>query len=300
MLNNQPKKLKKFLVVDCSSVIYRIYFITSKNTEKVMRLNDNLWTNVIYGFIRFLIHIIKKERFDYICCAFDYSRKTFRTDYFPNYKVQRPKTPEHIIYQIKIIQDFLKLAGVPFLSIENYEADDIIGTIVEKFKSDANIYIYSSDHDLLQLVNNQNNIIFCNIQKGMVKPLNITKENFNQEVKIPMKYFLDYKILNGDQSDNLRGIPSWGIKTILNYLIKFNGLENLLNNIDKIPSPKHRNSLKDHLDQIELYKKIIPIYKRLDINPNINAYSINRYYKNIRSDKVIDFYKKYKLRTFYA
>lgn len=163
-----------------------------------------------------LTKYLKSNNYASVFVAFDAGRKTFRHETLATYKGKRSETPVELIEQFNLVKIFLDLAQIPWGQINNYEADDIIGSIVKnKVASNYQIDIMSSDKDLLQLLDN--NIKILNPQKGMSDLKVITISTFQSEYELLPYQVTDLKGLMGDSSDNLPGIKGIGQKLLLVY-----------------------------------------------------------------------------------
>lgn len=213
---------KKLLLIDGNSLLFRAYYATIKQP-----LTDQHGqpTNAVYSFARMLQKYFKQNRYDSISVTFDKSKKTFRHDLLGDYKAGRKKTPDDLVSQFSITREFLQAAGVVFYEEDGYEADDLIGTIARVAK-EANwlVDILSSDHDLLQLINEQTNVILV---KNFSTSVRMDQQRFVEEYEFTPDLLIDFKGLKGDSSDNLKGMKGIGTKTATELIKKYQTLENI-------------------------------------------------------------------------
>lgn len=145
---------KLILILDSNSILHRAFFALPKLTTK-----DGQPTNAIYGFLLVFFKLKREFKPDYIFACFDFPAKTFRHEKFKEYKSTRPKMPEDLAFQIPKLKEILKAFKIPILEKEGFEADDLIGTLCQKFPNDEKI-IVTGDSDLFQLINEKTKIYF--------------------------------------------------------------------------------------------------------------------------------------------
>lgn len=255
--------MKKVILVDGNNLLYRSYYATAYNGNMMMN-SKNFPTNALYGFVNMMNKIIDEEKPTYIMVAFD-KGKTFRHDKYETYKAGRSETPDELKMQFPKAKEILDALGIKYYEIDNYEADDIIGTFASKI-SDNDEYaatIISSDKDLLQLITDD-------VEVKLLKTkdyIRMNKQVFIDTYGIEPIKMIDLKALMGDSSDNIPGVKGIGEKTALKLLTEYKSLENIYDNIDSI-----KGSVKDKLitykDDAYMSKDLATIYKEvpLDIN----------------------------------
>jgi DNA polymerase-1 len=240
----KTKEKETLIVIDGNSVVHRAYHALPKLTAKTGEL-----ANAVYGFISVFIKAVNDFHPDYIVAAFDFPAPTFRHKKYKEYKATRPKADEELYAQIPIVKDVLKSFGVLVLSKEGYEADDIIGTVIQEAKkNDLEKIILSGDSDSFQLVDAQTKV---SILRQGVKDVVLFDERMIREKfsGLTPKQLIDYKSLKGDPSDNIPGVKGIGEKTAMDLLLKFGDVKNLYKEIEE-NSPKAkeiREKIKDVL-----------------------------------------------------
>ncbi|MFI3252244.1 MAG: DNA polymerase I [bacterium] len=223
--------MKRIILVDGNSLMYRAYYATAY-TGNLMQNTKGLYTNAIIGFIK-MLSSLTSQKYDGMLIAFDKGKKTFRHDINGAYKDGRSPMPQEFRVQIPYLKKFLDLHGIAQHEIDLYEADDIIGTMAQMaVKEGYHVDIYSSDKDMLQLVDND--ITVHMNKKGMTDLDSYTPTSLFEKYGLTHKQMIDLKALMGDPSDNLKGIPGVGEKTAVKLLQEFGTLENLLNSTDKL------------------------------------------------------------------
>ena len=214
---------KKLVLLDAHAIIHRAYhalpadFVSSKGEP----------TGALYGLSAMLLKIINDLKPDYLIACYDLPKPTHRHEAYKEYKAGRVKAEPELISQLKRSRDVFEAFSIPIYDKEGFEADDIIGTLVEKLKDDkdADIIIASGDMDTLQLVSDQAKIY--TLRKGIsdivIYDVAAVKERFG----FGPEKMVDYKALRGDASDNIPGVPGIGETTATDLILKFGSLENI-------------------------------------------------------------------------
>lgn len=219
--------MKKLVIVDGNSLLFRAYYATSF-TGTIMRRKDGFPTNAIFGFSNMMNKIISTLKDgDLLFVSFDTGKKTFRHKEMETYKAQRKPIDEDLKLQLPVARDLLKAMGVFYYELEGYEGDDLAGTVA-KIGSIANLEVdvYTSDKDYLQLIND--NISIYMITKGIKETKIMNKESLFNEMGLTPDQIRDYKGLMGDPSDNIKGIPGVGEKTAIKLLQQYSSLEGII------------------------------------------------------------------------
>ena len=251
--------MDKIVLVDGNNLLFRSYYATAYSGN-FMNNSKGFPTNGLYGLVNMLNKIIKDENPKYMLVAFD-KGKTFRHEEYKEYKEGRIKMPEDLAKQFVVAKELLPKMGIKCLEVENYEADDIIGTY-SKIISDTNNkgLIVSSDKDLLQLINKNNTVKLLKSHDYIMMDEN---EFMNTYGLTPDK-MIDLKGLMGDSSDNIPGVKGIGEKTALKLLQKYNTIEGLYENIEEL-SGSTKDKLVDGKESAFMSKKIATIYKEVPV-----------------------------------
>lgn len=278
---------KKLLLIDGNSLVYRAYYATAYSGN-MLRAVDNTPTNAVYTFVNMLNSILNDNQYYSIVVAFDYGKKTFRHDTYAEYKAGRSKTPDELIIQMPIVKQFLSAYNIDWIEMENYEADDLIGCLVQDGeKAFDEINILSSDNDLLQLISDKTKVHMVN--QG-VKNIDIyNKEKLYEKWNLTPNQIIDLKGLKGDSSDNLKGIPGIGEKTALELLSRYQTLENIIANAENLSSSL-KNKIEQHYQDALMCKQIATIYCDLNLKYNFKEFVPT-------NDKLIEFYLKYNINS---
>lgn len=222
--------MKKILLIDGNNLLFRSYYATAY-TGNLMINHEGFPTNGLYGLVNMLNKIIKEEKPEYMLVAFD-KGKTFRHEEYKDYKAGRNATPEELKMQFKVAKELVPLMGIKCYEIDNYEADDIIGTYSEIATKDTTFEatIVSSDKDLLQLINDETEVKLLK-SKDFIR---MDKTEFIKEYGIDPIRMIDLKGLMGDSSDNIPGVKGIGEKTALKLLQEYDTIENLYDHIEEL------------------------------------------------------------------
>ncbi|MBM7714802.1 DNA polymerase I [Siminovitchia sp. FSL H7-0308] len=244
---------KKLMLIDGNSVAYRAFFALP-----LLNNNKGVYTNAVYGFTTMLMKVLEEEQPTHILVAFDAGKTTFRHKTFQEYKGGRQKTPPELSEQLPFLRELLNAYGIKQYELENYEADDIIGTLaVEAEKDGYEVKVISGDKDLTQL--STDHVTVGITRKGMTDIENYTPEHVMEKYGLTPGQIIDMKGLMGDQSDNIPGVPGVGEKTAIKLLKEFGTLEALLDSIDQVSGPKLKERLTEHKDLAILSKKLATI-----------------------------------------
>ncbi|HPG29911.1 MAG TPA: DNA polymerase I [bacterium] len=246
---NQKETL---FIIDSHSLIYKAYYAIQKLTD-----SKGNSTNAVYGFVKMIFKIIESYNPDYLVCVFDIGKKTFRNELFSDYKATRQATPPDLIPQFAAVKQIISKMNIPVVQLENYEADDIIGTIAKRFEKNFQIRIISGDKDLTQLISE--NVLILNAKKGISEIDVLNAEAAEKKYEIKLEQFKDYLGLIGDASDNIPGVKGVGPKTAVKLLKEFNSIESIYENIDKITPDSVRLKLCENKDSAFLSKKLVTI-----------------------------------------
>lgn len=236
-------KKNKLLLIDGSSVAFRAFFALYNQIDR-FKSPTGLHTNAIYGFNLMLDHMMKRIEPTHILVAFDAGKTTFRTEMYADYKAGRAKTPDEFREQFPFIRQMLDAMGVKHYELDQYEADDIIGTLdkmAERTEIPFDVTIVSGDKDLIQLTD-ENTVVEIS-KKGVAEFEEFTPAYLMEKMGISPTQFIDLKALMGDKSDNIPGVTKIGEKTGLKLLTEFGSLDGIYENIDSMKASKMKENL---------------------------------------------------------
>ncbi len=253
-------KEKRLLLIDGHSMAYRAFFaLPAENFTTATGQH----TNAIYGFATMLISLLKEEKPTHVAVAFDVSRKTFRTEIFPEYKANRAKTPDEFRSQMSYLHDLVSGFGITQFSVEGFEADDIIATLATRAASDGfEVLICTGDRDSFQLVTDSITVLYP--KRGVSELARMTPEAVLEKYSMSPAQYPDFAALRGDPSDNLPSVPGVGEKTAAKWIIEYGSLEKLLENAEKVPG-KAGASLREHIESIKCNRELTQLIHTVDI-----------------------------------
>ncbi|MCF6169486.1 MAG: DNA polymerase I [Bacteroidales bacterium] len=249
------KPEKKLFLLDAMALIYRAYFALSRNP----RINSKgLNTSAVLGFANTLLEILQKEKPTHIGVAFDTIAPTVRHDSFTEYKANREKMPEDLAASIPYVMELIKRMNIPMLSVDGYEADDVIGTLSKKAEEAGfKVFMMTPDKDFGQLVS-ENIFMYKPARMGKsAEILGVEEICKRYHLKEPTQ-FIDILGLWGDASDNIPGVPGIGEKTAMKLIEKYGSIENLLKNTDDLKG-KQKENVENFAAQALMSKELATI-----------------------------------------
>jgi len=242
---------KRLLLIDGHSMAYRAFYALPVENFKTSAGQP---TNAIYGFASMLINLIKEEKPTHIAVAFDVSRKTFRTERFPEYKANRASTPDEFRSQMSHINEMIESFGIKHFEVEGFEADDIIATLAKAAELKGfETLICTGDRDSFQLVNNKTTVLYP--KKGVTEMSRMTPAAVVEKYGLTPEQYPDFAALRGDPSDNLPSVPGVGEKTATKWIVDYGSLEKLLENSKEITG-KVGESLRANIEVVKLNREL--------------------------------------------
>jgi DNA polymerase-1 len=259
---------KKLLLIDGHSMAYRAFYaLPVENFTTAMGQH----TNAIYGFATMLISLIKEEKPTHVAVAFDVSRKTFRSEIFPDYKANRASTPDEFRSQMSYLHEFIDGCGIEHFQLEGYEADDLIATISKSAEKDGfEILICTGDRDSFQLVNPKTTVLYP--KRGVSEMARMTPEAVFEKYGMTPAQYPDFAALRGDPSDNLPSIPGVGEKTASKWVVEYGSLKELLSEVDKVGG-KVGQALRDNIDNVIRNRELTQLVDDAPITFSLDAMS---------------------------
>ena len=242
------------LLVDGSSYLYRAFHALPD-----LRNSAGEPTGAVRGVLSMLRRLESDYKAEYRACVFDAKGKTFRDDWFPDYKAQRPPMPDDLRAQIEPLHEAVKAEGWPLLVEEGVEADDVIGTLTRRaVEAGWEVVISTGDKDLTQLV--QPGVRWVNTMSEEV----LDEAGVTAKFGVPPNLIVDYLTLIGDTVDNVPGVEKCGPKTAVKWLTEYGNLDNLVANADKVGGKVGEN-LRKHLDFLPLGRKLVTVVTDLPL-----------------------------------
>ncbi|MFQ3611630.1 MAG: DNA polymerase I, partial [Fimbriimonadales bacterium] len=250
------------VIIDGHSLLYRGFYATRPLTTA-----DGRPTNAVYSFTNMLLSLLDTVKPQALVVAFDAPAPTFRHEAFAEYKAQRRETPLEFRPQVEMTRRLLTAMGIPVLSEEGFEADDLVGSLT-RFATDLgyDVLIFTGDRDQLQLINDH--VRVCAPQRGVSDLQIFDAQTVIEKYGIRPDQITDFKALQGDPSDNIPGVPGVGEKTAAKLLQQFGTVEDLLENLDKLADEKLRERIAQHADQIRQSKMLATILEEVPLPIN--------------------------------
>jgi DNA polymerase-1 len=281
---------KKLLILDGHSMAFRAFYALPVENFSTSAGQP---TNAIYGFASMLINLIRDEKPTHIATAFDVSRKTFRSEKFPEYKANRAATPEEFRSQVSYINELLDAFAIPHFELEGFEADDVIATFVKHFSDEAEIYICSGDRDSFQLVSDQVTVLYP--KKGVTELARMTPSAVLEKYGLTPKQYPDFAAVRGDPSDNLPSIPGVGEKTATKWIQEFGSLSELIAKVDTVPG-KAGEALRTALPSVITNRELTQLRSDLPLSPDLADLS----WSGVEISKVNQFFDKLEIKALKA
>lgn len=276
--------MKKLVLIDGNSLLNRAFYATP-----VFVTQSGMPTNAIFGFVKLLFKILEDEKPEYLVVAFDLKAPTFRHNMYSEYKATRKGMPDDLAAQVEPLKNLLKAMNVAMCSKEGVEADDIIGTLSDKF--DVHSYIYTGDKDSFQLVNDKTDVYYTKRGVSDLRKLNI--KNFKEEIGLNPSQIVDLKSLMGDKSDNIPGVQGIGEKTAYDLLLKFGTLDGVYENLNSL-----KGAVKDKLEKNKasayLSYKLATIDRNCQIEIDLEACAAPYKY----GSDVVTLFKEFEFNSF--
>ena len=257
---------KRLLLIDGHSMAYRAFYaLPAENFTTA----SGQHTNAIYGFATMLLSLLTSEKPTHVAVAFDVSRKTFRSEIFPEYKANRAKTPDEFRSQMSYLHELVSAFGITQFEVEGYEADDILATITKRAeKEGAEVFICTGDRDSFQLVNDKTTVLYP--KRGVSDLARMTPEAVQEKYGMSPAQYPDFAALRGDPSDNLPSIPGVGEKTAAKWVVEYGSLQELLSNVDKVGG-KAGQALRDSIDNVIRNRELTQLVAEVPLDLSIDA-----------------------------
>ncbi|MGH6728112.1 MAG: 5'-3' exonuclease, partial [Pseudolabrys sp.] len=270
--NPAARPLKKgdhLFLVDGSGYIFRAYHALPPLTRK----SDGLQVNAVLGFCNMvwkLLAEMKNDRPTHLAVVFDKSEKTFRTDFYPQYKAHRPDAPEDLIPQFPLIREAVRAFEIPCLEQAGFEADDLIATYARlASEAKATTTIVSSDKDLMQLVGNGVTMY------DTMKDRRIGRDEVIEKFGVPPEKVIEAQALIGDSTDNVPGVPGIGPKTAAELIGKYGDLESVLKHAGEIKQDKRRQNLIDHAELARISKRLVTLDQHVPLDVAVDQLAVH-------------------------
>lgn len=265
---------KKVVLIDGHSILNRAFYGVPELTNSA-----GLHTNAVYGFLNILLKLLEEERADYLAVAFDLPAPTFRHERYAEYKGTRKSMPDELREQVPLLKELLAAMNIKTVSLEGYEADDVIGTLAKRYQKDGlEVTVVSGDRDLLQLADNHILIRLPKTSRGKTEILDFTPAAVKETYGVTPEEFIDVKGLMGDSSDNIPGVPSIGEKTATALIQSWHSIENLKEHLEEVKPPRAKKALEEHFEDAVFSKWLATICLDAPIQPELSDLKIGELY----------------------
>lgn len=261
---------KKLFLIDGNAIIHRSF-----HALPPFRTSQGELVNAVYGFASILLNILTSEKPDYIAVAFDLKGPTFRHEEYKEYKATRTKAPDELYEQIPRIKDLVRAFQIPIFEEQGFEADDVLGTLAKKADAkDIYTYIVTGDMDTLQLVTDKTSVY--SYTGKFSQPIIYNAAKVFERYGLTPAQVPDMKGLQGDSSDNIKGVAGVGAKTTKTLLQKYSSIENLYEHLDEITGSVHDKLEKDK-ESAFFSKKLATIVVDMDLDLDLDACTTHQY-----------------------
>ena len=279
---------KRLLLIDVHSMAYRAFFaLPAENFTTAQGQH----TNAIYGFATMLLSLLTTEKPTHVAVAFDVSRKTFRSEIFPEYKANRAKTPDEFRSQMSYLHELVTAFGITTFEVEGFEADDIIATISKQAeRENAEVFICTGDRDSFQLVNEKTTVLYP--KRGVSDLTRMTPEAVQEKYGMSPEQYPDFAALRGDPSDNLPSVPGVGEKTAAKWIVEYGSLHELIANIDKLGG-KVGQSLRDSVNDVIRNRELTQLVANVPLDLSIDALA----WSGVDENKTNPLFEKLEFKT---
>lgn len=269
--------MKMLLLIDGHAMIHRAFHAL----PLTLTTKKGVPTGAIYGFFLMLQKVLGDFKPTHIAVIFDTPKPTFRKKLFTGYQAKRPPIDDSLKQQIPHIKELLDHGGIKRLEKSGFEADDVIGTLVEKNKKNfERILILTGDRDLLQLTDD--NVFLIAPKRGVTNFDLFTPQEVKKRYGVTPERIPDFKALAGDTSDNYNTAKGIGPKTTRILLSDYKNIEDLLENVEKIENLRWRSILNQYKDRIILFKKIATIIRNLNIDVSESQLKFNGFQNQLK------------------
>src|SRR5687767_10115340 len=243
-------KKPKLLLLDGYSLAFRAFFALPED----LTTTDGTHTNAVYGFTSMLIKLLQEQKPDFIACCFDMGAPLERTAEYPEYKSTRSTAPDTFTSQMPLVREVLRVMQIPMFELAGHEADDIIAFLAKcAEKENVNVRIVTGDRDFFQLVNKNIHVLYN--RRGITDIVEMNPKAVEEKYGVPPTKYVDLKALEGDNSDNLPGVPGVGTKTAAKLVQKYGSAEEAVAHADE-QTPKLSQNLAAHAEQVAINKKL--------------------------------------------
>ncbi|KKI54351.1 MAG: 5'-3' exonuclease [Staphylococcus equorum] len=252
----------KILLIDGMALLFRHFYATSLH-KQFMRNSSGTPTNGIQGFVRHVFSAINDIQPTHVAVCWDMGKSTFRNDMFDGYKQNRPAPPEELIPQFDYVKEVSNQFGFVNIGVQNYEADDVIGTLAHQYSDENQIYVVTGDKDILQCINP--NVEIWLTKKGFSIYNRYTLDRFQSEYGLNPLQLIDVKAFMGDSADGYPGVKGIGEKTAIKLIQNYGSVESVVDAIDEL-TPGQQNKISNDMQNLKVSKSLAKIHTEVPLD----------------------------------
>lgn len=252
----------KILLIDGMALLFRHFYATSLH-KQFMRNSSGTPTNGIQGFVRHVFSAINDIHPTHVAVCWDMGKSTFRNDMFDGYKQNRPAPPEELIPQFDYVKEVSNQFGFVNIGVQNYEADDVIGTLAHQYSVENQVYVVTGDKDILQCINP--NVEIWLTKKGFSIYNRYTLDRFQNEYGLNPLQLIDVKAFMGDSADGYPGVKGIGEKTAIKLIQNYGSVESVVDAIDEL-TPGQQNKINNDMQNLKVSKSLAKIHTEVPLD----------------------------------
>lgn len=252
----------KILLIDGMALLFRHFYATSLH-KQFMRNSSGVPTNGIQGFVRHVFSAINDIQPTHVAVCWDMGQSTFRNDMFDGYKQNRPAPPEELIPQFDYVKEVSNQFGFVNIGVQNYEADDVIGTLAHQYSNQNQVYVVTGDRDILQCINS--NVEIWLTKKGFNIYNRYTLDRFQHEYGLNPLQLIDVKAFMGDSADGYPGVKGIGEKTAIKLIQNYGSVESVINAIDEL-TPGQQKKIQNDIENLKISKSLAKIHTEVPLD----------------------------------
>ncbi len=280
------------LLIDGNNIVFRAYYAFHRQR---LQTSTGFHTGALFGFVRMITNILQERKPDLVAVAFDVTSNTFRKKLYPEYKAHRKPVPEDLLLQLPLAHKAIEALNIRVMTNEDYEADDLIGSMANELKDKYKVSIITGDRDLLQLIDDNVTVELC--QRGVSSTRSVDFDDFYEEYGFEPKNLIELKALMGDSSDNIPGVKGIGEKRGSTLIKEFSTIENIYADLSKVGNVKLREMLEKDKEMAFLSRKLATIV--LDVDTFKAAKDLKWEEKNLYTKEFVAFLKTYEFTSLY-
>ncbi len=252
----------KILLIDGMALLFRHFYATSLH-KQFMRNSSGTPTNGIQGFVRHVFSAINDIQPTHVAVCWDMGKSTFRNDMFDGYKQNRPAPPEELIPQFDYVKEVSNQFGFVNIGVQNYEADDVIGTLAHQYSDENQVYVVTGDKDILQCINP--NVEIWLTKKGFSIYNRYTLDRFQSEYGLNPLQLIDVKAFMGDSADGYPGVKGIGEETAIKLIQNYGSVESVVDAIDEL-TPGQQNKINNDMQNLKVSKSLAKIHTEVPLD----------------------------------